>query len=61
MRELTPDEKREDLINELAFLGNISDDLWKHHPDNPDRINVTVAYDTIQEKMKAIEADLTEL
>ena len=28
------------LLNKLADLANMKDDLWKYHPDNPKKINV---------------------
>ncbi|MDC6464813.1 hypothetical protein PQZ39_00115 [bacterium] len=61
MKESSTEEKREDLINELSFLGKISDDLWKYHPENPERTDVTTSFDKVKKMMDKIEAQLAEL
>ena len=49
------------LLNKLADLANMKDDIWKYHPDNPKKINVKQEYAKICAEMKSIEGTLATL
>jgi len=52
---------RMDLINQLANLANMKDDLWKYHPDNPKKINIAQEYAKICAEIAGIEGELASL
>ena len=49
------------LLNKLADLANMKDDIWKYHPDNPKKINVKQEYAKICAEIEAIEGTLATL
>jgi hypothetical protein len=49
------------LLNKLADLANMKDDLWKYHPDNPRKINVEQEYAKICVEIEALEGTLATL
>jgi len=52
---------RMDLINQLADLANMKDDLWKYHPDNPKKVNIIQEYAKICAEISGIEGELASL
>lgn len=61
MSELTLDEKRERLINDLIHLQRLSEDLWQYHPENPDAVPVKESYANLQLEIADIESKLEGL
>jgi len=55
------DQKKADLVNDLIFLLNIEDELWRYHPENPKKINVEDEWITIKDKIQVIENELKQL
>ena len=49
------------LLNKLADLANMKDDLWKYHPDNPKKINVEQEYAKLCAEIDGIEGELAAL
>lgn len=49
------DKLFEDLINDLIYWGNMKEDLWKHHPDNPEKVNIVEEYNKISEKLRQVQ------
>ena len=49
------------LINKLANLALVKDDLWKYHLDNPKKINVEQEYAKICAEIAGIEGELATL
>lgn len=49
------------LLNKLADLANMKDNLWKYHPDNPKKINVKQEYAKICVEIDALEGTLASL
>jgi hypothetical protein len=49
------------LLNKLADLANMKDDLWKYHPDNPRKINVEQEYAKLCVEIEALEGTLASL
>ena len=61
MRELTLDEKRENLVNDIIMLNRMAEDLWQYHPDNKDKINIVKSYNNIQAKINEKETEIKGL
>ena len=49
------------LLNKLADLASMKDDLWKYHPDNPKKINIEQEYAKICVEIEALEGTLASL
>jgi len=46
------------LIDELMTVVQIMDELYRYHPDNPNRFNVAEEYKILAERKAQIEAEL---
>ena len=46
------------LIDELMTVVQIMDELYRYHPDNPNRFNVAEEYKILAERKVQIEAEL---
>ena len=49
------------LLNKLADLAKMKDDLWKYHPDNPKKFNVKQEYAKICAEIAGIEGQLASM
>ena len=61
---MTQEEKeklRGELVNEAIFLSDIQDQLWRYHPDNPQKVDVVWEYEQCQAQMVKIENKIKEL
>ena len=55
------DQKKANLVNDLIFLLNIEDELWRYHPENPKKVNVEAEWIDIKDKIQAVENELKQL
>jgi hypothetical protein len=46
------------LIDELMTVVQIMDELYRYHPDNPNRFNVAEEYKILAERKAQIDAEL---
>ncbi len=46
------------LIDELMTVGQIMDELYKYHPENPKQIDVESEFKVLAERKVQIEAEL---
>jgi hypothetical protein len=51
-------KQRVKLIDELMTVVQIMDELYRYHPDNPNRFNVAEEYKILAERKVQIEAEL---
>ena len=49
---------KSEMVRELHILTQASEELWKHHPNNPKRIDVTPEYLDIQNKIIRIQSEI---
>ena len=56
MVELTLEEQKVELINDLISVTSVMEDLWRFHPENPNQEDVVAEYAQLQK----IEGDLTD-
>lgn len=47
--------KHIDIINHLIDISGEIEQVWKYHPENPNRIDVVTYHDILVNKMKEIE------
>ena len=61
MKEITLEQHRENLVNDLIVLNRMAEDLWQYHPDNKDKIDIVKSFDNIQAKIKEKETEIERL
>jgi hypothetical protein len=50
-----------DLINDLISVSTVMEELWKYHPENPEKIDIVSEYDNLIVMKKEIETELDDL
>ena len=50
-----------ELINDLVATSTVIDELWRYHPDNPEKKDVELEYEILKQIQKDIESKLAEL
>ena len=60
-QETVNENLKADLINDLISVSTVMEELWKYHPENPERIDIISEYDNLVEMKKEIEAELDGL
>jgi hypothetical protein len=61
---MTHEEKQKlkiELVNEVIFLNDRLEDLWRYHPDNPNKIDVVWEYNNIKNELDLIEDRIQQL
>jgi hypothetical protein len=61
---MTGKEKQElkiELVNEVIFLNDRMEDLWRYHPDNPNKIDVVWEYNNMKNELDLIEDRIQQL
>ena len=55
------EERKIELINDLAATATVMDELWRYHPDNPKKIDIISEYDSLKKMSSDIEKEIEEL
>lgn len=55
------EERKVELINDLAATATVMDELWRYHPDNPKKIDIISEYDSLKKMSSDIEKEIEEL
>lgn len=55
------EEKKVELINDLAATATVMDEIWKYHPDNPKKVDIIVEYESLKNLQADIEKEINEL
>ena len=55
------ESKKSELVNEVIFLSDRLDELWRYHPDNPDQIDVLKETLELKEMISNIEDEIKNL
>jgi hypothetical protein len=55
------EEKKIELINDLAAIATVMDEIWKYHPDNPKKVDIIVEYESLKSLQADIEREINEL
>ena len=50
-----------DLVNDLISISTVMEELWKYHPENPEKIDIEVEYAKLEEMKKGVETELDDL
>ena len=59
--QLDQDNTRTELLNDLVATTTVMDEVWRYHPDNPQKKDVVKEYNILQQIIKDIEFELKEL
>ena len=54
-------ELQVELINELSFLMQLQEKVWKYHPNNPNTSSIVDEYAKLQIDIDAIEKQLSKI
>jgi len=55
------DQQKSELINDLLATSTVMDEVWRYHPDNPNKKDVVKEYNILKQIQKDIESELAEL
>ena len=55
------DHQKSELIADLLATSTVMEEVWRYHPDNPDKKDVVQEYDILKQIQKDIEIELAEL
>ena len=55
------EEKKVELINDLAATATVMDELWRYHPDNPKKVNIVKEYNSLKKMQSDIEEEIKDL
>jgi hypothetical protein len=55
------EEKKVELINDLAATATVMDEIWRYHPDNPNKIDIVKEYKSLHNMQIDIEKEISEL
>lgn len=55
------EEKQTQLLNKAMGLSLMMEMIWKYHPNNPDRKDVTEAYDELLAEQKLVLNELDKI
>jgi len=65
MKEVTEEEKlnekKAELINDLLATATVKEEIWRYHPDNPNKKDVVKEYDVLCQIERDLELELEEL
>ena len=65
MKEITEQEKldnqKSELIDDLLATATVKEEVWRCHPDNPNRKDVVKEYDVLCQIERDLELELEEL
>ena len=55
------DQQRTELINDLVATTTVMEELWRYHPENPDKKDVVSEYNVLKQIKVDIEKELSDL
>ena len=62
---MSEDTKSEDLIteliNDLIATTTVMEEIWRYHPDNPNKKDVVKEFNVLKEIKKNIEEEIAEI
>jgi hypothetical protein len=54
-------QQKSELINDLVATSTVMDEVWRYHPDNPNKKDVIKEYNILKKIHNDIEQELNEL
>tara|TARA_R100001224_G_C3997813_1_gene141507 strand:+ start:34 stop:246 length:213 start_codon:yes stop_codon:yes gene_type:complete len=59
--KLRLETKRVGLINDLIATNTVMEEIWKYHPDNPNKSDIKAEYDSLKSAQFQVEEELKEV
>ncbi|MCP4482034.1 MAG: hypothetical protein GY817_04420 [bacterium] len=54
-------QQKSELINDLVATSTVMDEVWRYHPDNPNKKDIIKEYNILKKIHNDIEQELNEL
>jgi len=55
------DNQKSELINDLVATSTVMEEIWRYHPENPEKKDVVKEYEILKQIQKDIEFELADL
>ena len=55
------EEQKTELINDLIATTTVMEEIWRYHPDNPNKKDVVKEFNVLKEIKKNIEEEIAEI
>ena len=59
--QLDQDNTRTELLNDLVATTTVMDEMWRYHPDNPNKKDIVKEYKILKQIQSDIEFELANL
>ena len=59
--QMDKDHIKTELLNDLVATTTVMEEVWRYHPDNPQKKDVVKEYNILQQIIMDIEFELKEL
>ena len=59
--KLRLETKRVGLINDLIATNTVMEEIWKYHPDSPNKSDIKAEYDSLKSAQTQVEEELKEV
>ena len=55
------DQQKSELVADLLATSTVMEEIWRYHPDNPEKKDVIKEYEILKQIQKDIESELADL
>jgi hypothetical protein len=55
------DNTKSELIQDLVATSTVMDEMWRYHPENPNKKDIIKEYNILKQIQKDIESELADL
>ena len=55
------DNTKSELIQDLVAISTVMDEMWRYHPENPNKKDIIKEYNILKQIQKDIESELADL
>ena len=60
-KDIKPEDLKTELINDLIATTTVMEEIWRYHPDNPNKKDVVKEFNVLKEIKKNIEEEIAEI
>jgi len=59
--QVDQDNVKSELINDLVATSTVMDEMWRYHPENPNKKDIVKEYKILKQIQSDIESELADL
>jgi len=59
--QMDQDNTKSELIQDLVATSTVMDEMWRYHPENPNKKDIIKEYNILKQIQKDIESELADL